>query len=177
MGSEMCIRDSNGADDNDTNGNGLSNFLDFAYGFDPVGVSSASNTLEIANPGANGTITQLGGLTFWPDPATGEVYMRYTRRTDYGSLGLVFTDQFSRDLGAFENATEVPPSLQRALGTAERRLKQYSSKCPSSCQTVEGRPDLAGTRSKFSLKSRSSFLLKSNPRLKTTFPKLSTKPI
>ena len=120
----------NGADDNDTNGNGLSNFLDFAYGFDPVGVSSAANTLEIANPGANGTITQLGGLTFWPDPATGEVYMRYTRRTDYGSLGLVFTDQFSRDLGAFENATEAPAVIATGIGDGGAAIEAVQLKMP-----------------------------------------------
>ena len=120
----------NGAEDNDANGNGLSNFLDFAYGFDPVGVSSAANTLEVANPGANGTITQLGGLTFWPDPATGEVYMRYTRRTDYSALGLVFTDQFSRDLGTFENATEAPTVIATGIGDGGAAIEAVQLKMP-----------------------------------------------
>ncbi|NIP96540.1 MAG: hypothetical protein GWO24_25150, partial [Akkermansiaceae bacterium] len=54
------------------------------------------------NPGPGGVITQHGGITFWPDPDTGEVFMRYPRRADYLAAGLDITDQFSRDLILFE---------------------------------------------------------------------------
>ena len=85
------------------NGNGLSNLLDFAYGFDPAGPGSSGALLEVSNPGPEGVITRHGGMRFWTDPETGRVFMRYARRTDHASVGLTFTHQFSRDLSTFEN--------------------------------------------------------------------------
>ena len=91
------------ADHHDANGNGLSNLLDFAYGFDPAGPGSSGALLEVSNPGPEGVITRHGGMRFWTDPETGRVFMRYARRTDHASVGLTFTHQFSRDLSTFEN--------------------------------------------------------------------------
>jgi hypothetical protein len=119
-----------GADSNDANGNGLSNLLDFAYGFNPDGPSSSADSLEVSNPGPNGEITQLGGLTFWTDPVTGEVFMRYTRRTDYAAVGLAFTDQFSRDLNTFENATESPEVIATGTGDDGTRIEAVQLKLP-----------------------------------------------
>ena len=119
-----------GADSNDANGNGLSNLLDFAYGFNPDGPNSSADSLEVSNPGPNGEITQLGGLTFWADPVTGEVFMRYTRRTDYAAVGLAFTDQFSRDLDTFENATESPEVIATGTGDDGTRIEAVQLKLP-----------------------------------------------
>ncbi|MFP6883404.1 MAG: hypothetical protein VCA40_03175, partial [Roseibacillus sp.] len=119
-----------GADGNDANGNGLSNLLDFAYGFNPDGPNSSADSLEVSNPGPNGEITQHGGLTFWADPATGEVFMRYARRTDYAAVGLAFTDQFSRDLNTFENATESPEVIATGTGDDGTRIEAVQLKLP-----------------------------------------------
>ena len=119
-----------GANDNDANNNGLSNLLDFAYGFDPFGNSSASNALEVSNPGPNGEITQQGGLTFWADPVSGEVFMRYTRRADYASLGLLFIDEFSRNLEAFEAATEAPEVIGTGTGDNGTAIEAVQLKLP-----------------------------------------------
>ncbi len=119
-----------GADGNDANGNGLSNLLDFAYGFNPDGPNSSADSLEVSNPGPNGEITQHGGLTFWADPATGEVFMRYARRTDYAAVGLAFTDQFSRDLDTFENAAESPEVIATGTGDDGTRIEAVQLKLP-----------------------------------------------
>ena len=119
-----------GANDNDANNNGLSNLLDFAYGFDPFGNSSASNDLEVNNPGPNGEITQQGGLTFWADPVSGEVFMRYTRRADYASLGLLFIDEFSRNLETFEAATEAPEVIGTGAGDNGIAIEAVQLKLP-----------------------------------------------
>lgn len=119
-----------GANDNDANNNGLSNLLDFAYGFDPFGNSSASNALEVSNPGPNGEITQQGGLTFWADPVSGEVFMRYTRRADHASLGLVFIDEFSRNLETFEAATEAPEVIGTGTGDNGTAIEAVQLKLP-----------------------------------------------
>ncbi|MED5417522.1 MAG: hypothetical protein VYA27_02410, partial [Verrucomicrobiota bacterium] len=119
-----------GADDNDANGNGLSNLLDFAYGFNPNAPGGAGSSLEVSNPGPTGTITQHGGLTFWVDPATGEVFMRYTRRADYAAVGLVFTDQFSRDLNTFENATDSPEVIATGISDDGTKIEAVQLKLP-----------------------------------------------
>ena len=105
-----------GADNNDANGNGLSNLLDFLYGFNPAGPNSAASALEVDNPGPTGTITQHGGITIWPDPATGDVYMRYPRRADHVVAGLNITDQFSRDLLTFEDSVDAPEVIGTGTG-------------------------------------------------------------
>ena len=56
--------------------------------------------------------------------------MRYTRRTDYNALGLVFTDQFSRDLGTFENATEAPTVIATGTGDGGAAIEAVQLKMP-----------------------------------------------
>lgn len=119
-----------GADNNDANGNGLSNILDFLYGFNPTGVSSSGNALEVSNPGPAGVITQHGGITFWADPVTGEVFMRYPRRTDHVAAGLDITDQFSRDLVTFENSVEAPVVIGTGVGDDGIEVEAVQIKLP-----------------------------------------------
>lgn len=119
-----------GADNNDANGNGLSNLLDFLYGFNPTGVNSSGNALEVSNPGPAGVITQHGGITFWADPVTGEVYMRYPRRTDHAAAGLDITDQFSRDLITFEDSVDAPVVIGTGLGDDGIKVEAVQIKLP-----------------------------------------------
>ena len=105
-----------GADGNDANGNGLSNLLDFAYGFSPTGLGSAGASLEVSNPGPDGVITSHGGLRFWAEPGSGRVFMRYARRADHQSMGLSFAHQFSRDLDSFESLPGQGEIIARGAG-------------------------------------------------------------
>lgn len=104
------------ADGHDANGNGLSNLLDFAYGFNPVDSNSAHTPLEVSNPGSTGIITRHGGMRFWSDPDTGHVFMRYTRRADHETAGLTFTHQFSRNLESFETSTGAAEVIATGTG-------------------------------------------------------------
>jgi hypothetical protein len=119
-----------GANLNDANGNGLPNILDFLYGFNPTGANSSGNSLEVENPGPGGVITQHGGITFWADPDTGDVYMRYPRRADYLEAGLTVTDQFSRDLVDFEDALEAPEVIGSGIGDDGVAVEAVQIKLP-----------------------------------------------
>ena len=55
-------------------------------------------------------------MTFWPDPDTGHVFMRYTRCADHETAGLIFTHQFSRNLESFETSTETAEVIATGTG-------------------------------------------------------------
>ena len=107
----------NSQDLDDPNMNGVPTLLEFMYGFgDPTVPTGATQDLLVDNPGPAGTITQHGGLTVWADPVTGEVYLRYPRRSDYVDAGLDIQDIWSRDGITFEDATVAPEVI--ATGTS-----------------------------------------------------------
>ena len=56
--------------------------------------------------------------------------MRYTRRADYASLGLLFIDEFSRNLEAFEAATEAPEVIGTGTGDNGTAIEAVQLKLP-----------------------------------------------
>lgn len=119
-----------GANLADPNSNTLPNLLEFLYGFDPTVANNSGLDLLVDNPGPGGTITQHGGLTFWADPVSGDVFMRYPRRADFAAAGLDITDQFSRDLAAFEDAAGVPEVIGTGVGDGGVAIEAVQIKLP-----------------------------------------------
>ena len=84
--------------------NGLTNLMNFALGLDPT-ISGG----QLAVDAGAGTILSLGPPSVWVDPADGEIYLRYTRRTDLGSLGYSIFAEFNNNLSdPFEASVDAP---------------------------------------------------------------------
>jgi len=92
--------------------NGLTNLESFALDLDPTALAG---TLDVDQ--VTGAITTLGPPAVWVDPADGRIYLRHTRRRDFAAIPLTITDQFSRDLVAFEDS--ATPPLVIAIGTGD----------------------------------------------------------
>jgi hypothetical protein len=99
-----------GADNNDANDNGLTNLLDFAFGFDPVARGPRSELLL----DDQGNITQLGGPTIWQDPNDGSFHIRFTRRVDFALSELLYVAETSLDLTGW---VEAPAATVIGTGT------------------------------------------------------------
>lgn len=105
FGSESNTGDA--ADAADPNGNGASNLLEYAFGTDP---KAASSTLAAE---AGGVLVSRGLPT--PRITTTATLVDYRglfcRRKDRATSGLVYTPQFSHDLGSWLNSTDIPSVL------------------------------------------------------------------
>ena len=69
-------------------------------------------------------------MTFWANPDTGHVFMRYTRRADHETAGLAFTHQFSRNLNAFESSAEVAEVIATGTGDDEVPVEAVQVRLP-----------------------------------------------
>ncbi|MDA7880798.1 hypothetical protein N9A94_00655 [Akkermansiaceae bacterium] len=105
--------------------NGLNNLQNFALDLDPI---TAGGVLDV-NAGA-GTITSLGPPAIWIDPADGRAYLRHTRRTDFAAIPLTITDQFSRDLTAFEDSVVAPTVIANGTGESGAAIEAVQTELP-----------------------------------------------
>ena len=93
--------------DGATAANGLTNLMNFALGLDPTIAAGVLDVDTVA-----GTITTLGPPVVWVDSATGQIYLRHTRRADFVEAGLTITDEFShKDLTPPFEASGVAPTV------------------------------------------------------------------
>ena len=85
-------------------GDGLSNFLKFAFGLDPTVASNGAITV------AGGLITHRGGPTTLLQPIQNGVDFRalYGRRKGYLAAGLTYAVQFSPDLVIWQTSPATP---------------------------------------------------------------------
>ncbi|MDB4282466.1 VCBS domain-containing protein [Akkermansiaceae bacterium] len=119
------IANSGAGEDSVTVANGLTNLQNFALDLDPT---AAAGTLEV-NAGA-GTITTLGPPAVWTDPATGRIYLRHTRRTDFAAIPLTITDQFSREMLSFEDSAIPPAVIATGTGDSGAAIEAVQTEFP-----------------------------------------------
>jgi VCBS repeat-containing protein len=119
------IANSGAGADGATANNGLTNLQSFALDLDPT---AAAGTLDV-DAGA-GTITSLGPPAVWIDPADGRVYLRHTRRADFAAIPLTITDEFSRDLTAFETSVVDPSVIATGIGDSGAVIEAVQTEFP-----------------------------------------------
>ncbi|MDC0315262.1 VCBS domain-containing protein, partial [bacterium] len=119
------IANSGAGEDSVTVANGLTNLQNFALDLDPT---AAAGTLDV-NAGA-GTITTLGPPAVWTDPATGRIYLRHTRRTDFAAIPLTITDQFSREMLSFEDSAIAPAVIATGTGDSGAAIEAVQTEFP-----------------------------------------------
>lgn len=119
------IANSGAGADGATANNGLTNLQNFALDLNPT---AAAGTLDV-DAGA-GTITTLGPPAVWIDPADGRVYLRHTRRADFAAIPLTITDEFSRDLTAFETSVVAPSVIATGIGDSGAVIEAVQSEFP-----------------------------------------------
>ena len=106
--------------------NGLTNLQSFAFDLDPT---APAGVLDV-DTGA-GTILSLGPPTIWTDPANGRIYLRHTRRTDFASIPLTITDQFSRNPGLpFEDSAVAPQVIATGTGDSGVAIEAVETEFP-----------------------------------------------
>ena len=105
--------------------NGLTNLQNFALDLDPT---TPAGTLDV-NAGA-GTITTLGPPAVWVDPADGRIYLRHTRRADFGAIPLTITDEFSRDMTVFEDSATAPTVIATGTGDSGAAIEAVQTEFP-----------------------------------------------
>ena len=107
-----------GANDQDPDGDGLTNLEEFAYGTNPIvgnaNVASftAPNTVTPGSP-----TTMISTSQFAVD-----YFALFSRRSDYVAAGLTYTVQFTADLSAYFNSLDTP-TVRRT--TAQSRPSPY----------------------------------------------------
>jgi hypothetical protein len=98
----------------DSNGNGVSNLMEFGFGMDPSSNASNAGPLQYAGTYAgNGSVIAAGlPVPRMESTATGVDFRAlFVRRTDYATWGLTYTPQFSADMMTWTNSTAVPTVL------------------------------------------------------------------
>ena len=106
--------------------NGLTNLQSFSMDLDPT---APAGVLDV-DTGA-GTILSLGPPTIWTDPANGRIYLRHTRRTDFASIPLTITDQFSRNPGLpFEDSAVAPAVIATGTGDSGAAIEAVETEFP-----------------------------------------------
>ena len=106
--------------------NGLSNLHSFTCDLDPT---VPAGVLDV-DAGA-GTILSLGPPAIWTDPVTGRIYLRHTRRTDFASIPLTITDEFSRNPGLpFEASAVAPAVIATGTGNSGAAIEAVQTEFP-----------------------------------------------
>ncbi|MGY8658031.1 MAG: galactose-binding domain-containing protein [Verrucomicrobiales bacterium] len=105
--------------------NGLTNLQNFALDLDPTVVAGILDVDQSA-----GTISTLGPPKVWVDPATGRIYLQHTRRGDFAAISLTITDQFSRDLGVFEDSSVAPTVIATGTGDSGVAIEAVQTEFP-----------------------------------------------
>lgn len=100
----------------DADGDGHSNFKEFAFGTNPVSGSSGSAQASYTGSFASAHLTAPGQPTArFEASGTGVDYRAvFTRRADHAALGVTYTIRFSADLIFWETSTETPTVLDTA---------------------------------------------------------------
>lgn len=119
------LANSGPGEDSATAANGETNLLNFALDLDPT---AAAGVLNVDQGG--GTITTLGPPVIWIDPVTSRRYLRYTRRADFAAIPLTITDQFSRDLGVFEDSSVAPAVIATGTGDSGVAIEAVQTEFP-----------------------------------------------
>ncbi|MDA7862182.1 VCBS domain-containing protein [Akkermansiaceae bacterium] len=117
------IANSGPGEDSVTVTNGLTNLQNFALDLDPT---AAAGTLDVSG----GSILSLGPPAVWTDPATGRIYLRHTRRTDFLAIPLTITDQFSRELVSFEDSAVDPTVIATGTGDSGVAIEAVQTEFP-----------------------------------------------
>jgi len=104
--------------------NSLPNLQSFAFGLDPN--DGSPGVLDVSG----GSILAVGPPMIWLDTATDRFYLRHTRRTDFAAIPLTITDQFSRDLGAFEDSAVPPTVIGTGTGTDGAAIEAVQTELP-----------------------------------------------
>jgi clumping factor A len=96
----------------DLDGDGINNFLEFAFGTNPT-VAGAAALIYNGTLAGGGTITATGQPTvvFESVPTGVDFRALFVRRNDYVAAGLTYTVQFSPDLSVWTPSIEVPTVL------------------------------------------------------------------
>jgi hypothetical protein len=96
----------------DFDGDGLSNFLEFAFGTNPT-VNGAGGLVYNGTLGGGGTITATGQPTLVLESIATGVDFRalFVRRDDSVATRLTYTVQFSADLSVWASSMDVPTVL------------------------------------------------------------------
>lgn len=100
-----------------TDSDGISNFLEFAFGLNPN--LNDGGAIEANVPG--GLLTKRGQPTLWYQASTNGTDFRvlFTRRKDYLTDGLVYTPEFSGDMGTWVPSPSISPTVIATDGEIE----------------------------------------------------------
>lgn len=104
----------------DADGDGHSNFKEFAFGTNPASGSSGSAHVSFTGSFASADLTAPGQPTARFEASGSGVDYRavFTRRADHAALGITYTIRFSADLAFWETSTEAPTVLD-TVGNVE----------------------------------------------------------